>query len=140
VGQDSSTDSTISGGNPVEQVLDGARRLGEEYCWPRDRAAAVIEALADLDQLVVGFEEWVFETESGPTVLSISEYEAVIEEDWDDAVRRAARAALTELSRSPMRDTLVQVSWFDHEEAGRLSASGRGPVRPRPTPTTPPTG
>jgi hypothetical protein len=108
--------------NPVDRVLEDARRVGNEYCWPAKGAREVITALRDLEQATLGFEVWHFENPVGPRVVRISGYEVDLEQPWPDVVRDSSAAALAELSDA---DTgWINLTWISAREARNFKAHG----------------
>jgi hypothetical protein len=76
----------------------------------------VIEALRELDQVVLGYEIWVFGDES-PTWQRSSEYKLDESKEWHELVEVAAALAIGELITTEMQsDSWVNLTWISRME------------------------
>jgi len=111
------TDPRNGGTNPVERILEGARRVGREYCWPIAQAVEVAEALGELQQAVLGFELWSFDEALMPRVLGWSEYRVSLDCPWLEVVRESVRAAVDGLGRQVGEPVWANLTWMSAAEA-----------------------
>ena len=77
----------------LRPILESARAVGEEYCWPASQALEAIQALAKVQCAVLGAELWRFDGNETPEVVGWSEYSVALEGAWVEVVARCARAA-----------------------------------------------
>jgi hypothetical protein len=111
------TDPLNGGANPVERILDGARRVGREYCWPIAQAVEVAQALGDLQQAVLGFELWSFDETLMPRVLEWSEYRVSLDRPWHEVVRESVQAAVDGLRTQVGEPVWANLTWVSEAEA-----------------------
>lgn len=109
--------------NPVDRVLEDARRVGNEYCWPAKGAREVISAPRELDQATLGFEVWSFDNQITPRVVRISVYEVDLDQPWPDVVRASFEAALAGLSG--LETGRINLTWISATEARDFKAGRR---------------
>lgn len=110
--------------NPVDRVLEDARRVGNDYCWPASGAREVISALRELEQATLGFEVWSFDNEITPRVVRTSVYEVDLDQPWPDVVRTSFEAALAGMSG--LETGWINLTWVSATEA-RDFTTRRGP-------------
>lgn len=110
--QVSITDDAERHPNPIEVILEHARRVGLEYCWPLPLGPAIIRALGELDQAVLGYEIWSFGEKPTPRVHGVSEYRVDLTLPWSDIVATSAVEAATGLARHLDQDMWIQVTWI----------------------------
>lgn len=102
--------------NALTVLLENARRVGEEWCWPATNAVEVVRSIEAMGLAVVGVELWDFGGDDLPTVKGWSQYELPTGR-WEDVVRQVARSAVDELlGFSENRDLWVSVSWASEAE------------------------
>lgn len=110
--------------NALTVLLENARRVGEEWCWPATNALEVVRSIEAMGLAVLGVELWDFGGDDGPTVKGWSQYE-VPTGRWDDAVRQLARSAVDELlGFSEDSDLWVSVSWASEAELKGATSEG----------------
>ena len=98
--------------DPLRTLLENARSVGDEWCWPASQASEVIEALGLLNRLILGIELWEFDEEhAGPKVLGWTEWPPADHGDWTSAVQASVEMAQMELERNLPHNTWVNITW-----------------------------
>jgi hypothetical protein len=112
--------------NPVERVLERARRVGREYCWPGAQAVEVVGALGELRQAVLGFELWSFDEDLMPQVVGWSSYGVSLDDSWPEVVGQSVQAAIDGLRRQLRGSEWVNLTWVSEAEAPRYFSAREG--------------
>ena len=106
----------MSAANVFSTLLECARRVDEEWCWPATDAISVIQAIELLGLAVLGVELWELRADGVPVVKGWSQYD-LPSGPWSDVVQGAARAAADEvLGYSENLDLWVNISWSSEAE------------------------
>ncbi|MFN8053527.1 MAG: hypothetical protein U0Q22_18965 [Acidimicrobiales bacterium] len=100
--------------DPINTLLSTARRVGDDFCWPAEQSAGVIDALSALSRAVLGVELWRIEDDEKPEVLGWSQYDIDTHRPWDEVVADGARRATDEvLGYSGDRGLWINITWVD---------------------------
>lgn len=106
----------MSATNVLSTLLESARRIDEEWCWPAVHSLSIIRAIESLGLAVLGVELWEMQVDGRPLVKGWSQYD-LPSGLWSDVVREAAIAAADEvLGYSGNLDVWVNISWLSEAE------------------------
>ncbi len=114
----------MSATNVLATLLESARRIDEEWCWPAAHSLSVIRAIESLGLAVLGVELWEIQADGPPLVKGWSQYD-LPSGPWSDVVQGAASAAAEEvLGYSGNLDFWVNISWLSEAELKGTASDG----------------
>lgn len=102
--------------NSLNVVLETARKVNSDWCWPVAVASDVVDVLEHLGLAVLGVELWRFDEGAAPTVTGWTEYDVQMGE-WAEIVADSASLAREAFfEHIGNLDIWVNLSWASEAE------------------------